>query len=160
MIRKVTKDDVFIICGIYNYYIRDTIVTFEEQEIDVREMERRVNQVTAKFPWIVYEENGRVIGYAYASSWKERSAYRFSVEGTVYLDKDQIGRGIGIKLYEHLLYELKKNNIHYIIGGISLPNEASVALHERLGFKKCAHFKEVGRKFHQWIDVGYWEKIL
>jgi len=123
-------------------------------------MERRVNQVTAKFPWIVYEEKGIVIGYAYASSWKERSAYRFSVEGTVYLDKDQIGRGIGIKLYEHLLHELEKNNIHYIIGGISLPNEASVALHERLGFRKCAHFKEVGRKFNQWIDVGYWEKIL
>lgn len=160
MIRNVIKEDLSAICGIYNYYIRHTIVTFEEQEIDVKEMERRVNQVTTKFPWIVYEENGSVIGYAYASSWKERSAYRFSVEGTVYLDNNHTGKGVGIKLYEHLLHELKKNNIHYIIGGISLPNEASVGLHEKLGFKKCAHFSEVGRKFDQWIDVGYWEKIL
>ncbi len=160
MIRNVTKEDLSAICRIYNYYIRHTIVTFEEQEIDVKEMERRVNQVTTKFPWIVYEENGSVIGYAYASSWKERSAYRFAVEGTVYLDNNHTGRGVGIKLYEHLLHALKENNIHYIVGGISLPNEASVGLHEKLGFKKCAHFSEVGRKFDQWIDVGYWEKIL
>ena len=103
---------------------------------------------------------GEVVGYAYATKWNRRSAYRFSAEVTVYLDHGRRGRGIGSKLYQQLLPTLQLSGIHVAIGGIALPNNASVALHEKLGFQKVAQFREVGFKFNKWIDVGYWEKVL
>jgi phosphinothricin acetyltransferase len=160
MIRKISTADIPAICKIYNYYINFSIATFEEVEVGVVEMQKRVEQITTNYPWIVYEEEGAVIGYAYATLWKTRTAYRYSAEATIYLDYQHSGKGIGSKLYEHLLSELLNNKVHSLIGGISLPNEASIALHEKYGFRKCAHFAEVGRKFDQWIDVGYWEKIF
>ena len=89
--------------------------------------------------------------------WKARSAYRFSVESTVYIDQNSIGNGIGSLLYKELLSNLKNSRIHSVIGGIALPNPSSIALHEKYGFKKVAQFKEVGIKFDKWIDVGYWQ---
>ena len=106
------------------------------------------------------EDEGQVVGYAYASRWKSRCAYRYSVETTVYLSSAATGKGFGSLLYEHLIAELRQRSIHSLIGGIALPNNASVSLHEKLGFEKVAHFKEVGWKFNQWIDVGYWELII
>jgi L-amino acid N-acyltransferase YncA len=120
----------------------------------------RITKVTVSLPWIVLEENGHINGYAYASTWQIRSAYRFSVESTIYLQPDIIRTGVGIRLYESLISELKNLSIRSVVGGIALPNENSVALHERLGFLKVAHFKEVGWKFDQWIDVGYWQLLL
>ncbi len=99
-------------------------------------------------------------GYAYASEWKSRCAYRYSVETTVYLHPDARGKGIGTLLYQELIRKLSKLELHAAIGGIALPNDASVALHEKIGFKKAAHFKQVGYKFNKWVDVGYWELIL
>jgi len=160
MIRNASIKDAANICNIYNHYIANTIITFEEEPVAVSEMEKRISAIIPSLPWIVYEEKGRVIGYAYACKWKERSAYRLSVETAIYLDKDAVGKGIGKMLYQHLLNELKKLSIHAVIGGISLPNETSQRLHEKMGFKKVSHFAEVGFKFDKWIDVGYWEKIL
>lgn len=160
MIRKIEEVDIPSICKIYNYYITNSIITFEEKEVSEMEMGERIEEVTSKYPWLVFEEHMNIVGYAYASPWKGRCAYRFSAEGTIYLDQKYSGKGIGSKLYECLIPELKSKGVHSLIGGIALPNEASVALHEKFGFKKCAHFTEVGRKFDQWIDVGYWEKIL
>jgi phosphinothricin acetyltransferase len=108
----------------------------------------------------VYEKEGEVVGYAYAGEWKSRCSYRYSVESSVYLKHGLSGEGIGSKLYTELFKLLETTDVHAIIGGIALPNEASVALHEKFGFEKIAHFKEVGYKFEQWVDVGYWEKIL
>jgi len=96
----------------------------------------------------------------HASKWKGRCAYRFSVEATVYLKTGKLGKGIGTKLYTALLNDLRKRNIHAVIGGIALPNKESQYLHEKFGFKKVAHFTEVGYKFNKWIDVGYWELLL
>ena len=110
--------------------------------------------------WLVWEEDERVLGFCYASNWKARSAYRHSVESTVYVHPDYLRRGIGLRLYEALLAELRLRGIHAVIGGIALPNAASIGLHERLGFEKVAHFREVGRKFDRWIDVGYWQLCL
>ena len=107
-----------------------------------------------------FEQNGEISGYAYASSWKPRIAYRFSVESSVYLAPDKTGQGIGFQLYVELIRLLKLKNIHNIIGGIALPNESSVKIHERCGFKKIGHFSEVGFKFDHWIDDGYWELLL
>jgi L-amino acid N-acyltransferase YncA len=161
MIRTATPDDAAAIVAIYNHYILHTVVTFEEEILPVTEMAQRITDVLgAGRPWLVWEESGRILGYAYASGWKSRCSYRFSLETTVYLDKDATSRGLGTKLYTALIAALRPAKIHALIGGIALPNEGSVALHEKLGFVKIGHFKEVGWKFDQWIDVGYWELIL
>jgi L-amino acid N-acyltransferase YncA len=161
VIRDAVIADAPTICTIYNPYIESTIITFEEQPVTVQEMESRIQAVAdASFPWLVCEKDGEVIGYSYASKWHGRCAYRFSVEGTVYLKQKCFGQGIGSALYSQVIERLRDQSIHCIVGGIALPNPASIALHEKLGFKKVAHFPEVGWKFNQWIDVGYWELIL
>jgi phosphinothricin acetyltransferase len=114
----------------------------------------------ARWSWLVLELDMQVVGYAYATKWKERSAYRFSVESTVYLHLDCRGRGLAKPLYEHLLAMLAKSGVHAVIGAIAQPDPASVELQEKLGFEKVARFREVGRKFEQWIDVGYWQRLL
>ena len=123
-------------------------------------MTQRIHETISSLPWIVIEDEGQVVGYAYASRWKSRCAYRYSVETTVYLSAAATGKGFGSLLYEHLIADLRQHSIHSLIGGIALPNTASVSLHEKFGFEKVAHFKEVGWKFNQWIDVGYWELII
>lgn len=160
MIRPVLTADAASICKIYNHYVLNTHINFEEEAVSIEDMEDRISTITQKHPWFVYEENGQVLGYAYASEWKSRCAYRYSVECTVYLEQGADGKGIGSKLYEALLEQIGREKVHAVIGGIALPNEASVALHEKFGFEKVAHFKEVGYKFGNWIDVGYWEKII
>ena len=160
MIRNVSTDDADPICDIYNYYVLNTIITFEETPVSNEEMKSRIEKTAGKLPWIVYEENKQVMGYAYASEWKSRCAYKHSLETTVYLRNGQGGNGIGSLLYKELISRLKAKNYHAAIGGISLPNEASIALHEKFGFEKIGQFREVGFKFDRWIDVGYWELIL
>jgi phosphinothricin acetyltransferase len=157
MIRDCTDADVPRICDIYNHYIRETTVTFEEAPIPVTEMAHRIAEVSKRFPWLVIESDGAVAGYAYASLWKTRSAYRFAIESTIYLAADACGRGLGTTLYRALLEALPQCGAHRVLGCIALPNEASVVLHERLGFKKIGIFDEVGWKFGRWVDVGYWE---
>ena len=159
-IRPATAQDAAALAAIYNYYIAETIVTFEEDTIDAAEMATRIAEVTAKFPWLVWEQGGKVLGYAYASTWKSRCAYRNSVESTVYLRQDMGGRGMGFPLYTELLRLLQAQGLHAAIGGIALPNPASVALHEKCGFQKVGEFIEVGHKFGQWINVGYWQLIF
>jgi L-amino acid N-acyltransferase YncA len=160
MIRSAHISDAAAICAIYNYYVRNTTVTFEEEAVQPEEMAARITEVTEKFPWLVYEAEGKVVGYAYASAWKSRCAYKYSVEVTVYLENGYQGKGAGSALYAQLLGLLAKQKIHAAIGGVALPNEGSVALHQKFGFEKVAQFKEVGYKFEKWIDVTYWEKIL
>jgi phosphinothricin acetyltransferase len=160
MIRSATTDDAARICDIYNHYVLHTAVTFEEEAVTPEEMARRIEQIVPKLPWLVWEENGRVLGYCYAKAWRPRTAYRYSVECTVYVGVDAVGRGIGSGLYRQLIVDLRERGLHAAIGGILVPNDASVALHEKLGFQKVAHFREVGWKFGEWRDVGYWELIL
>lgn len=159
-IRPATPDDAAAIVDIYNHYVATTVISFEERPVTADEMAGRIRDVTAVLPWLVYEADGRVIGYAYATRWRVRSAYRFAAETSVYLAPGQGGQGIGSALYTELLEQLRAREIHMAIGGIAQPNPASVALHERLGFEKVAHFKQVGRKFDRWIDMGYWELQL
>lgn len=158
-IRTTVCSDCEAIARIYNHYIRETTITFEEQEVSVAEMAVRLTEVVdAGLPWLVVEDATGVHGYAYATKWKGRCAYRFSAESTIYLEPSITRMGIGGRLYEALLDALRAKSIHTAIGGIALPNAASVKLHERLGFEKVAHFKEVGFKFNRWIDVGYWQR--
>ncbi len=159
MIRDVTKLDSKKIAEIYNYYIVNTVITFETEPVTESEIEKRISTIASKYPWIVYEEDDKILGYAYASKWKSRCAYNNTTETTVYLNHNQKGKGIGTLLYQELLDRIKEMKIHSIISGIALPNEASVALHKKFGYTKAAHFIEVGYKFDKWIDVGYWQLI-
>lgn len=158
MIRSISKNDAKQICDIYNHYIDKSTITFEEVQVSVEEMQRRISSST--LPWLVYEEDQKILGYAYAGQWKGRAAYRHSAEVTIYLKHNAAGKGIGTKLYSNLIDQLKALKFHVLMGGIALPNDASIALHEKLGFQKVAHFKEVGFKFNQWIDVAYWQLFI
>ena len=161
IVRAVTPADAGAVAAIYNHYVLQTVVTFEEEPITAAEISRRIDEVRAgSLPWFVAERAGAIAGYAYASRWRARSAYRFSSEVTVYLAPEQGRRGIGSALYAELLTALRGSGLHAAIGGIALPNDASVALHEKFGFKKVAHFEQTGFKFNRWIDVGYWQLIL
>jgi L-amino acid N-acyltransferase YncA len=161
MIRQATESDAAAIAEIYNYYIQQTVVTFEETSITPADILNRMTVVASLgLPWLVATENDTVNGYAYAAKWRDRTAYRNTVETTVYLSPQATGKGWGSQLYEVLLKELKAAGLHVAIGGITLPNPASVALHERFGMEKVAHFKEVGYKFEKWLDVGYWQVTL
>ena len=159
-IRPATPIDADAICRIYNPYVTDTIVSFEETPVAAAEMALRITDLTRTHPWYVYEESGSVVGYAYAGPWRSRAAYRDAVESTVYVESGLAGSGIGSKLYDALIPELRRCSFHCAMGGIALPNAASVALHEKKGFIKVAHFREVGWKFQRRIDVGYWELVL
>lgn len=157
MIREAQYSDAKAIAEIYNYYIHNTIITFEMEPITAEEIASRMEKYKQLGPYLAYEENGDVIGYAYVSRFRERKAYENSVESTIYLRHGSGGKGMGFQLYSELL-ERVSANYHVIIAGIALPNEASVRLHEKCGFTKVGHFSEVGRKFDQWIDVGFWQK--
>ena len=161
MIRNAVIEDAQAIASIYNHYVENTCVTFEIEPVPATEIARRIDECAShNLPWLVAEEDGQVLGYCYATKWKGRCAYKYSVEATVYLAQDATAKGWGSQLYRALLAQLKTRGIHAVICGIALPNAASVALHEKFGMEKVAHFKEVGRKFEQWVDVGYWQCLL
>jgi phosphinothricin acetyltransferase len=160
-IRAAGIADAPAIAGIYNPYVVETAITFEETIVSAAEMATRIAEVTdSKLPFLVADAGGQAIGFAYASKWKGRCAYRHTAETTVYVDRDHWQRGVGTALYGGLLGLLQGAGFHAAIGGIALPNDSSIALHERLGFVKAAHFREVGFKFNRWIDVGYWQLMF
>ena len=158
MIRDVTRDDAVAIAAIYNHYITNSIATFEEEPLAPGQVQSRIEATLAEqLPYLVATDGEDIVGYAYASEWNGRCAYKYSVEVTVYLAHDRTGGGTGTTLYNALFSQLEQRGYHVAIAGISLPNEASVALHEKFGMKKVAHFEEVGHKFGDWVDVGYWQ---
>jgi phosphinothricin acetyltransferase len=161
MIRNVLLPDAARIAEIYNYYIENTIITFEEENIDAAEIERRIKSVQGKkFPYIVYEEDGQLLGYAYVNNWRTRSAYDITLETSIYLDINYMKRGIGTVLYKELIEKSKEINIHSLIGVISLPNEPSQRLHKNLNFQLVGNFRESGLKFDQLVDVEFWQLLL
>jgi phosphinothricin acetyltransferase len=159
-IRPCRPGDCQAICDIYNYYIENTVISFEETAVTVAELEERVATCTRDYPWLVCVADGGLVGYAYANKWQQRSAYRLCAETTVYLRSGETGRGYGRALYQALLPLLLERGLHVAIAGIALPNDASVRLHESIGFTKVAHYHGVGWKFGQRVDVGYWQKNL
>lgn len=162
MIRPVLDKDICALTDIYNYYILKSVATFETEPVTVQHMNNRVSNIQSQgFPWLVMEsEDGIVIGFAYASTWKERLAYRFTAEVTIYLSPELLPKGTGTKLYTALFHSLQSTSIKTIIGCITLPNKASEKLHEKFGMDKVGHFKGVGYKFDQWLDVGFWQGPL
>jgi len=160
-IRHANLSDAFHICEIYNPFVRESIASFEKTEISAEQMAARIASIAEiGLPFLVADIDGGIAGYAYGSRWKSRAGYRYTVEVSVYVAPSYQGLGVARKLYTELFSSLREMNLHAVIGVITLPNEASVNLHESFGLEKVAHFSEVGRKFGQWIDVGYWQGFL
>ena len=160
MIRRVVPADARAISSIYNYYVNNTDISFEEKPVSINEMEKRIRETTAEYPWFVAEKEGSILGYAYTNKYRERSAYRYTAELTIYIKNGEEGKGLGAELMKRVIEETRKKNIHTLISAIAIPNERSVTIHEKFGFKKVGHLKDVGFKLDRWIDVGYWELVL
>jgi len=160
MIRKVELKDAEEIVKIYNHYILNTVVTFEEEALTKADMEERIKEKTKSNPWIVFEEEGHILGYAYLGTFRERSAFRHTKESSIYLDKGVVGKGIGGKLYKELIKLAKDYKVNVIIGVITLPNPASIVLHNKLEFERIGSFNEVGFKQDKWLDVDFWQKKI
>jgi L-amino acid N-acyltransferase YncA len=160
IIRDCEEADINSVTQIYNHYIKYTSITFEEVEINPTEMAVRIKNIQSLFPFLICEDKGGIVGYAYASKWKDRSAYRHTAEVTIYLHPDHLGKKFGQQLYAELFNQLQQKNFHVLLACIATPNYASVGLHEKFGFKQVAHFEGVGFKFNEWLDVGYWSKTL
>jgi L-amino acid N-acyltransferase YncA len=159
-IRAADREDAEQIVEIYNHYIATSHATFELEAIDGAEMARRITDTVGQgYPFLVAEENRAVGGYAYGRPFRPRPGYRHAVEVAVYVHPERQGIGIGKQLYDHLLPMLFDNGAHSLIATIALPNDSSVRLHENFGFVKSGHFREVGRKFDRWVDVGYWQLL-
>ena len=159
-IRPATAPDSDPLSKIYNYYIATSHATFELAPIDAADMLQRIqNTIVEGLPFLVAEVDGSIAGYAYGRPFRPRPGYKHTVEVAVYVDVDSQGKGIAQALYRELFEKLFEAGAHSLIATISLPNDRSVRLHERLGFVKTGHFREVGRKFDRWIDVGYWQLL-
>ena len=160
MIRYVSNNDTQALLDIYNYYVLHTAVTFDIEPLTIKEFSEKIARINSDYPFLVYEENSEILGFAYGSKFRPKAAYNKTVESTVYVKIGSYGNQIGTKLYKQLLGLLKKEDYHLVLGVLTIPNEASVKLHEKFGFKQVAHLKEAGFKFGDWQDVGFWELKL
>ena len=161
LIRLAREDDAAAIAAIYRHYVEQTPISFEEVSPDTAEMTRRMRGDRPGYhPWFVAEDDGQLLGYAASSPFRSRPAYRWTVETGIYLAPDAAGRGIGRELLSTLLGVLERQGYVAAIGAIALPNDASVALHEKLGFTYAGTYRGVGFKLREWLDVGLWEKEL
>jgi len=162
-LRAATPDDAAAIADIYARFVRETAVSFETEPPDEAAIRGRIEAGGDLYPWLVAEEEeeeGVLLGYAYAARFRDRPAYRFVVETSVYLRAGAEGRGLGRQLYEPLLAMLEAAGFTQAIAAITLPNDASVRLHERLGFERAGTYRQVGWKLGAWHDVGLWQRPL
>lgn len=159
-IRSATAQDAAAFAAIYAPYVTDTWISFETEAPDAAEMERRIARYGASHAWLAAEVDGKPAGYAYASPHRDRAAYASSCDVAVYVDPAHARSGIGRALYGALLPLMKDKDLHAAFAGIALPNVASIALHEAMGFTPIGIYREVGWKLGGWRDVGWWQKLL
>lgn len=161
LIRHADPDGDAAACAeIYGPFVRDTVISLEEVAPDERELAERIRRISLTHPWLVAEVGGAVVGFAYASEHRERACYRWAADVAVYLDPAYHGQGIGRTLYGALLPLLERQGLQVACAGITLPNDASVALHERCGFEQIGVYRRIGWKFGEWHDVGWWQREL
>ena len=160
IIRNVNAGDAEAIAHIYNHYIKSSTATFDTETCSAESMSGLIRQVYAAYPFLVYEEEGRVIGFCYAHIWKTKSAYARTLETTIYLSPSYTCKGIGTKLMQALISECRQRGIHALIACITAENAESIAFHKKFGFTQVSLFKEVGEKFGRLLDVADFELIL
>jgi phosphinothricin acetyltransferase len=160
-LRLATAEDAAAVAAIYADYVTGTAVSFETEPPGEAEIRARISAGGGLYPWLAScDEAGRLLGYAYAAAFRARRAYRFTVETTVYVDPDAQGRGVGRSLYTALIPLLVRQGFTQAIAAITLPNEASVRLHEAFGFTKAGTYRQVGYKLGEWRSVGLWQRAL
>lgn len=159
-IRKVQLSDVQRIKEIYNHYIANTVMTFETDVLTEEQIRARIQKYTPQYPWYVAEVDRRVIGYAYASEFIERTAYKFTSEVTIFIDKDFTKGGAGKALLSQLIADTQALGFTALVSIIALPNTASIKLHKTFGFESVGHLKKVGYKLGKWVDIEFWELLL
>lgn len=160
IIRNATAQDSTQIQAIYEPIVRDTVISFEIETPAVAEIEKRMEAIQQRFPWLVCELEGKIAGYVYASPHHERAAYQWSANVSVYIHPDYHRRGVGRALYTSLFALLKQQGFYNVYAGITLPNPGSVGIHESMGFELVGIYKQVGYKFGAWYDVGWWGMAL
>lgn len=159
-IRSVTLNDTQELISIYAYYVLNTSITFEYDVPSIEVFKERIAKITQKYPFLVASMKNEIVGYAYATSYKERAAYDWSVETTVYVKQDKHALGIGKALYQHLENELKNKQIVNMLACITYPNPESIEFHSKLGFTTVGHFPKVGFKFNEWRDIVWMQKVI
>jgi L-amino acid N-acyltransferase YncA len=159
-IRMANANDCGSMREIYSPYVEESPVSFETETPSLAEFEKRLLEREGKYPWLVCESENEILGYAYAGPFHTRCAYQWSVESSIYIKRGHQGAGIGRSLYEQLFAILKRQGVVNVIGGMTLPNEASRKLHESFGFVQVAQYRDIGFKLGRWWDVGYWQLQL
>lgn len=159
-IRPAAPEDAAALLKIYEPYVLETAITFEYNIPSAEEFARRISSTLNRYPYLTAETDGRLAGYAYASAFKGRAAYDWSVETSIYVDKDLRGRGIGTRLYTALEDILRRQHILNSNACIAYPNPASIRFHEKLGYRTVAHFTKCGYKLGRWYDMIWMEKML
>jgi L-amino acid N-acyltransferase YncA len=159
-IRIAEKRDASALLGIYSPYISNTAVTFETEIPSLENFEQRIVTYQQDWPWLVYEADGRIVGYAYAGKHRERPAYQWCVESSVYVDDNFQQQGIAKALYDSLFAILKHQGYCNVYAGITLPNDKSVAFHKKFGFNWLADYKNIGYKLDRWHTVSWWQMQL
>lgn len=159
-IRRGSEEDAQSVSEIYNWYILNSTVSFETAAVDTSEMKRRITEKLATHDWLVAEVNEQIVGYAYYGSFRPRAAYGHTVESTIYLSPNNVGKGFGRVLYSALVRSARERGCRELVGVIALPNPASVALHSSLGFREVGVLHAVGHKFGKYVDVGLWQRSI
>jgi phosphinothricin acetyltransferase len=152
--------DAAACAAIYAPFVADSVISLETEAPTPEEFAGRIERVSVRYPWLVAELDGRVVGYAYGTLHRERAAYRWACEASVYVDSAHHRRGIGRRLYALLFDLLARQGLQIVCAGITLPNEASIALHESFGFEPVGAYRRIGWKFGAWHDVGWWQLDL
>lgn len=159
-IRFATPADAAAVLEIYGPFCDDSPITFETERPAIAEIENRIRKINDRFPWLICENDDQVLGYAYAGPHRDRAAYRWSVDVAVYISENHRGVGIGTALYMVLFELLRIQGYFKAYAGITLPNPASIGLHQRLGFCLVGNYKQVGYKAGAWHDVSWWDLSL
>ncbi len=160
MVRDASEDDAPACAAIYAPYVRETAVSFEGEPPTPGQMAERIAAAIRTHAWVVLEDGGRVVGYAYGASHKQRAAYRFSCEVSVYVEQGRRRTGSGRALYEALLERLAARGYRIAVAGMTLPNEASAGLHRAMGFEPVGVYRRIGWKFGAWHDVAWMQRVL
>ncbi|WP_409422689.1 N-acetyltransferase family protein [Pseudaeromonas sp. ZJS20] len=160
MIRPVTRQDAEQLSQIYNAYQAQSGGGWERDPLVPSVMAEQIAAWSPRLPWLVYCKQEQPLGYACAMPWRAQPAFRYTVETCVYLDASVRGQNLGTQLYRVLIGQLREQPLHQALAAIPLPNAASIRLHEKLGFRKVAHFNEVGCQGERWINLGYWQLLL